>query len=145
MNKQWTAGVAGAVLGSLLTAWLMTGARAQGVGPPASSGDAVCAKPVLMTVIGQTLDRPKMLHYAAKLRDTGIYPRHDGYYVAAGKPVDIFEGPYPDNQSIIVARFPCLARARQFWYSSLYQDEMLPLRTGAGAFAVAVYDELPRP
>ncbi len=146
MRRFWGLFGTGLLTGVLVAA-LWPDLRAQQIPvaslPGATSG--VCAKPVLMTVIGQTLDRPKMLAYAAKLRDTKIYPRHAGYYLAAGKPVDVFEGPYPDNQSIIVARFPCLARAREFWYSRLYQHEVLPLRAGAGTFSVAVYEELAQP
>lgn len=111
--------------------------------PPAAA--ASCDRPVLMVVQGRVTDRAKLAAYARRLRDTGIYVINEGYYVAAGRPIDLFEGEYPDDQSIIVARFPCLARARAFWYSELYQKEILPLREGAGRFSVAVYAELPPP
>lgn len=103
-----------------------------------------CAAPVYLVVQGRITDRSLMGAYAAKLRDSGIYARYDGRYVATGRPIDIFEGVYPDDQTLIVAHFPCLARARQFWYSELYQREIMPLRRGAGRFTVAIYPELAR-
>ncbi len=108
---------------------------------PAVEESGSCDAPVLMTVLGQTTDRAKLAAYAAKLRDSGIYAAHDGWYLAAGRPLDIFEGRYPDNQSLVLARFPCLAAARAFWYSDLYQKEIMPLRAGGGDFQVAVYAE----
>jgi uncharacterized protein (DUF1330 family) len=119
-------------------------APGSGVTPPAMP-PGECTKPVLMLVQGRITAFGGMGEYARKLRDTGIYPSVGGYYVASGRPVDIFEGAYPDDQTFIVARFPCLAKARAFWYSELYQREILPLRAGAGTFSVSVYEEQPRP
>jgi len=106
-------------------------------------GDATaptnCSKPVFMLVQGRTADRGRMVAYGRKLRDAGAYAKYNGSYAAAGRPIDIFEGAYPDDQTVIIAQFPCLARARQFWYSELYQREILPLREGAGRFSISVY------
>lgn len=100
--------------------------------------------PVYMLVIGQIENRDKMAAYQAALMKSGLYPQHDGHYVAVGRPVDMFEGDWPDNQGIVIARFPSLAHAQAFWNSDTYQNEIKPLREGAGTFNVSVFSELKR-
>jgi uncharacterized protein (DUF1330 family) len=101
--------------------------------------------PVYMLVIGRVIDREKMQVYAKGLKDHLLYEDHEGYYTAAGSPVEMFEGDWPENQGAILARFPSREHARRFWYSDAYQNKVKPLREGAGAFTVAVFDELPAP
>ncbi len=45
------------------------------------------------------------------------------------------------SRPIVVAKFPCVEAARQFWYSDAYQKDILPLRAGAGTFDVAIFEE----
>lgn len=45
-----------------------------------------------------------------------------------------------DNEpvSMVAVRFPCLAHARAFWYSRTYQEDIVPMRDGAGDYTVIV-------
>jgi uncharacterized protein (DUF1330 family) len=97
-------------------------------------------KPVYMLVVGQVEDRDKMGAYQGALMESGLYPQHEGHYVAFGKPVEMFEGDWPENQGQVIARFPSLAQARAFWYSEEYQKRIKPLRHGAGTFNVSVFE-----
>lgn len=143
--------IAGLTLGALLTSgevFTLNPAGAQPAPTPAAlpttaptAAAGSCSKPVYMVVQGRSTDRARMIEYGRKLRDLGLYARFGGGYVASGRPIDIFEGVYPDDQTIIIARFPCHARAREFWYSEAYQRGALPLRAGAGQFTIAVYEE----
>lgn len=97
---------------------------------------------VYMLVMGRVTDPEKMARYQQALTETGLYAANDGHYVAFGKPVDIFEGQWPDNQAMVIAKFPSLEKARSFWLSDTYQNEVKPLREGAGDFIVSVIPEL---
>lgn len=98
--------------------------------------------PVLMLVIGTITDREKMGQYQKALQDSGLYPENEGYYIAAGKPVEQFEGDWPGDQGMVMARFPSLEHARRFWNSDTYQNEIKPLREGAGTFVVSVFSDI---
>lgn len=102
-------------------------------------------KPVLMIVSGPTHDRARMLAYGKAIAESGLYKKLGGYYVAAGRPVDVFEGTPPPNYSMIVVRFPCLANARAFWNSREYQEKIKPMRLdpSAGDYVVTVHPEIP--
>ena len=45
-----------------------------------------------------------------------------------------------DNKPVymVAVRFPCLAHARAFWYSKTYQEDIVPMRDGAGDYTVIV-------
>ena len=104
----------------------------------AETGD----NPVFMIVVGRIEDRDKMAAYQGALMASGLYPRHEGHYVAFGKPVDMFEGDWPGDQGLVVARFPSLDHAREFWNSEEYQQRIKPLREGAGTFNVSVFADV---
>ena len=95
-----------------------------------------------MLVIGDVTDRDKMAEYQGALMESGLYPEHQGHYIAAGKPVDMFEGEWPETQGMVIARFPSLKAARDFWYSEAYQKKIKPLREGAGTFVVSVFPDI---
>ncbi len=97
--------------------------------------------PVYMLVIGQIKDREKMAAYQAALMESGLYPQHGGHYIAVGRPVEMFEGEWPDDQGMVIAKFPSLSHARAFWSSDTYQKKIKPLREGAGSFNVSVFPE----
>ncbi|MGL4543685.1 MAG: DUF1330 domain-containing protein [Polymorphobacter sp.] len=40
----------------------------------------------------------------------------------------------------MLARFPSRAAAEAFWFSAKYQQDIKPLRRGAGTFQVAIFD-----
>ena len=102
-------------------------------------------RPVFMVVIGEITDRQKMEAYTQALAESLLYRRHEGYYAAVGKPVEMFEEDWPSHQGLVLARFPSRDHARRFWNSEQYQTEIKPLRAGAGRFTVALFDELPVP
>lgn len=106
---------------------------------------APCDKPVYMVVEGLTLDRDKMMAYGKALAQSEIYQRLGGYYVTLPQPVAVFEGDVPKNYVNLTVRFPCLANARAFWNSRVYQETILPLRQNpaAGDYTVTVYAEAP--
>lgn len=98
--------------------------------------------PVYMLVIGTITDREKMAQYQKALKDSGLYPENGGYYIAAGRPIDQFEEEWPDDQGMVMAKFPSLDHARKFWNSDVYQNEIKPLRDGAGTFVVSVFPDV---
>jgi uncharacterized protein (DUF1330 family) len=111
--------------------------------PPGACDD----KPVLMVVAGPTHDRTRMQAYAKAIADSGIYAKLGGYYVNVPRPVAVFEGAVPANQATLIVRFPCLANARAFWHSKIYQETIKPLRLNpsAGDYTVTVYPEASPP
>ena len=56
----------------------------------------------------------------------------------------MFEGDPPPGRGVIIARFPCLQAAKDFWYSNAYQA-IRPLREGAAEFEVIVLGTPPLP
>jgi uncharacterized protein (DUF1330 family) len=104
-----------------------------------------CDKPVYMVVEGRTLDRARMLAYGKALAESEIYQRLGGYYITLPQPVAVFEGEVPPDYVNLTVRFPCLANARAFWNSRVYQETILPLRQDppAGDYTVTVYAEMP--
>ncbi|ODS94556.1 MAG: hypothetical protein ABS49_11680 [Erythrobacter sp. SCN 62-14] len=123
---------------SLLLALLLQAA-------PEAPAAETCDKPVYMVVAGRTLDRERMLAYGKALAESEIYQRLGGYYVTLPQPVAVFEGDVPPDYVNLTVRFPCLANARAFWNSRVYQETILPLRQNpaAGDYTVTVYAEMP--
>jgi uncharacterized protein (DUF1330 family) len=96
------------------------------------------SSPVFLLVIATVTDRPKVLAYARALADSGLYARHGGRYRFIGPaaaPLEDWQG-----QTIVCAEFPSRAAAEAFWHSAQYQQEIRPLREGAGEFHVALFD-----
>ena len=110
----------------------------------ADEGDAECKKPAYMVVESYITDPDKLKEYGKALRASNLYPENQGYYIVVGRPAEVFEGGYAENRTLIVAKFPCLAKAKEFWYSDKY-EKLKPLREGAGTFNVQVYEEAPIP
>lgn len=99
--------------------------------------------PHFLFVHGDTEDPAKMRAYAQALAGSALYPRHEGRYVAFGKPAALLEGAWPESRNLVLARFPSRAQAERFWHSEAYQAEVKPLRAGAGRFDVGLFPELP--
>lgn len=110
--------------------------------PPSQS---TCDAPVYMVVEGRTLDRDRMIAYARAIAASEIYQKLGGYYVTVPRPLAVFEGEVPPDYVNLTVRFPCIENARAFWYSRVYQEEILPLRQNpsAGDYTVTVYAEAP--
>jgi uncharacterized protein (DUF1330 family) len=99
------------------------------------------SKPAYMLVIGQINDGKKMAAYQAALEASGLYAKNEGAYEVKGRPIEMFEGEWPSNQAVVIARFASAEHARNFWRSDTYQNEIKPLRAGAGHFTVALFEE----
>lgn len=100
-------------------------------------------EPVMMVITGVTNDRKVMRQYSQAIADAGIYPATRGYYLNDPRPIAIFEGDIPENFTTLAVRFPCLAYAKAFWYSDVYQNKIKPIRTdaNAGNYTVTVYKQ----
>ncbi len=120
-------------------------APAAGWTAPARASDIPnCREPVLMLVMGalspQGFRKPEGAprSYGEALRESGLYPRLEGFYLLAGRPLEVFEGDWTERDMALVAEFPCLEAARAFYWSKAYQ-EIIPLRAGAGDFFLGVW------
>jgi uncharacterized protein (DUF1330 family) len=102
-------------------------------------------KPVYMIVSGITHDRARMQAYAQAIADSKLYQKLGGYYINSPLPVAAFEGEPPKGFATLIVRFPCLANAKAFWNSKIYQEKIKPLRLNpsAGDYSVRVYPEIP--
>lgn len=111
----------------------------------AAPSASICDQPVIMVVSGPTHDRARMLAYGKAIADSGLYRQLGGYYVNLAFPQEIFEGNAPGGYVNLIVRFPCMANARAFWNSRIYQEQIKPLRLNpaAGDYIVAVYPEAP--
>ncbi|MDJ0929152.1 MAG: CpcT/CpeT family chromophore lyase [Gammaproteobacteria bacterium] len=104
-----------------------------------------CVQPVRMLVYGEIRDRKQFGAYARAIATSELYPRNGGYYEALTPPVAVFEGTPPATRGVVIARFPCLEAARNFWYSDEYQQQIRPLRVGISDFEVLVLPAPPLP
>lgn len=129
-------------LAALAALVLATPALAAEPAPSACDG-----KPVIMVVSGPVHDPARLRAYGQALAKSGLYPLLGAYYLNAPRPIDVFEGPPPASDSLLMVRFPCLAHARAFWNSRAYQEAVKPLRLNpdAGTFTVRVYAEADLP
>jgi uncharacterized protein (DUF1330 family) len=103
-----------------------------------ASADA--ARPAYLLVTARVTDRARMAAYSKALADSGLYPRHGGRYLFLGQaavPCEDWTG-----ESVVCAQFPSRAAAEAFWADAQYQDDVKPLRAGAGDFHVAIFEGL---
>ena len=103
--------------------------------------DASEPKPAYLLVTARVTDGARMGAYAKALAESGLYARHGGYYQFIGKAAVALEN-WPEGTSIVCAHFPSRAAAEAFWADAQYQDEVKPLRAGAGDFHVAIFEGL---
>lgn len=101
--------------------------------------------PVLMVVAGPTHDAARMRAYAEAIAKSGLYQQLGGYYLNVPRSIAVFEGEPAKSHTTLIVRFPCLANAKAFWNSRVYQETIKPLRLGpsAGDYLVTVYPEAP--
>lgn len=106
---------------------------------------APCDAPVLMVITGTTLDIMRMRAYGQAIAESGLYPELGGYYLNIPSALTAFEGEAEAGHTTLITRFPCLANAETFWYSRVYQEDIIPLRQNpsAGDYIVRVYPEAP--
>lgn len=98
-------------------------------------------KAAYMLVTAKVKDGQKMGNYQKALMESGLYPKNEGFYLTKGRPIEIFEGEWPDNQAVVIAKFPSADHARNFWHSDEYQNQVKPLRDGAAEISVALFEE----
>jgi uncharacterized protein (DUF1330 family) len=103
-----------------------------------------CVQPVRMLVYGEIRDRKAFGAYVRAIAAAGLYAKTGGYYEAMSPALEVFEGASPPERGVVIARFPCLAAARQFWYSPEYA-EIRKLREGIADFEVLVLPVPPIP
>lgn len=96
-------------------------------------------RPAYLLVTAKVGDRVKMSAYTKALAESGLYAKHGGRYLFVGPPGRTVED-WPEGQSAVLAVFPSRAAAEAFWFSDVYQSDIKPLRDGAGAFQVAIFD-----
>lgn len=95
-------------------------------------------RPCYLVVTATVTDRERMAAYTRALAESGLYAAHGGHYVLVGRPVADLEN--WDGRAVVVARFPDRAAAEAFWNSEAYQQQVKPLRAGAGDFHVALFE-----
>jgi len=98
-------------------------------------------RPAYLLVTAKVSDRTKMAEYTRALAESGLYARHGGRYLFVGPAARPVED-WPAGQSAVLAMFPSRAAAEAFWNSDAYQNDIKPLRDGAGEFHVAIFDGL---
>lgn len=99
------------------------------------------AAPAYLLVLAAVTDRAKMADYGRKLAELQLYARYGGFYRFIGpaaEPLEDWTG-----QSAVCAQFPSREAALAFWHSPEYQNLVKPIRDGAGAFHVALFDDAP--
>ena len=114
-------------------------AAAGAVAQPERGPGAPPAQPGYLLVTGRSFDPAQVRRYGAAL--PAIYAAHDGSYLgigAQGRGVDWIEGPMRDR-SLVLAVFPSLAGAQDFWWSPAYRAA-ITLRDRAGVFTVAALE-----
>lgn len=123
-----------------LVSFFATSDSASAATPLPSIPDS-CKKPAYLVVAATITDPVKSRDYVNALRESGLYPATGGFYITSGKSSLVLEGSMFANRPIVIAKFPCVEAARLFWFSDLYQKNILPLREGAGTFDVAIFEE----
>ena len=97
------------------------------------------SKPAYLVVTAKVTDGPRMGAYAKALAESGLYARYGGHYQFIGKAAAPLEN-WPEGTSIVCAWFPSRAAAEAFWADAKYQNDVKPLRAGAGEFNVAIFE-----
>ena len=98
-------------------------------------------KPAYLLVSAVVADPARMGAYAKALAESGLYARHGGHYLFLGKAARPLED-WPEGTSIVCARFPSRVAAEAFWSDAQYQQDIKPLRAGAGDVHVAIFEGL---
>ena len=97
------------------------------------------ARPAFLLMTARITDSDKVAAYAEALEASGLYAAHGGVVQVSGVPANAVEG-WPAGINAVLARFPSRAAAEAFWFSAKYQQDIKPLRRGAGTFQVAIFD-----
>lgn len=98
-------------------------------------------RPAYLLVTAKITDRVKMAAYAKTLAASGLYPKYGGRYLFIGPAAQPLED--WTSESVVCALFPSRAAAEAFWFDAVYQQDVKPLREGAGEFHVAIFEGAP--
>ncbi len=112
--------------------------------PPSPVECAADARPTMLIVEGENDNPEQFKTYTEALLKSNLYPKLEGYYAAVGDPAVTLEGGWAEEKFMVIARFPCRARAEQFWASDTY-EAIKPLREGAGAVRAILFEEMAAP
>lgn len=104
-----------------------------------SDTENLSAKPAYLLLTARVADARKMAAYGKALAASGLYEAHGGVVMVDGAPANRLEG-WPDGVGAVLARFPSRTAAESFWFSAAYQDDLKPLRRGAGTVQVAIFE-----
>jgi uncharacterized protein (DUF1330 family) len=99
------------------------------------------AKPAYLLLTARVTDAAKMAGYAKALAASGLIAAHGGVVAIDGQPANRVEG-WPDGVGAVMIAFPSWTAAESFWFSAKYQDELKPLRRGAGTVQAAIFESL---
>lgn len=92
-----------------------------------------------LLLTARVTDGKKMAVYARALADSGLVTAHGGVVAVDGQPANRVEG-WPDGVGAVLITFPSRTAAESFWFSAKYQDELKPLRRGAGTVQAAIFE-----
>lgn len=95
--------------------------------------------PAFVLLTARVTDARKMAAYAKALDASGLVAAHGGERVFDGAPANRVEG-WPDGVGATLLRFPSRTAAESFWFAAAYQDEIKPLRRGAGTVQAAIFE-----
>ena len=90
-----------------------------------------------MIVLANVTDREKFAAYAQAVPD--LVTKFGGRYVLQSRGLDLLEGDWCDQGSMVISEWPDRATAQAFWNSPEY-DEAKKLREGTGQFHVVLAD-----
>lgn len=96
-------------------------------------------RPATLLLTARITDARKMSGYAKALAESGLIAAHGGVVAIDGQPVNRLEG-WPDGVGAVMITFPSRTAAESFWFSAKYQDELKPLRRGAGTVQAAIFE-----
>lgn len=97
------------------------------------------ARSAWLLLTARVTDRAKMAIYARALAESGLLAAHGGVVAIDGQPANRLEG-WPDGVGAVLITFPSRTAAESFWFSAKYQDELKPLRRGAGTVQAAIFE-----
>lgn len=104
---------------------------------PAPAPAAVVEQSAYLLVQASVSDRAKFGGYIGALPP--VYAKFGGAYLAVAPAVTVERLASPGaTQSIVISRWPSLARVQEFWNSPEYR-EVKKLRDGTGAFSVVAF------
>jgi len=92
----------------------------------------------LMAVCDVTSPHDNFKKYAQE--SAKLVAANGGEYVVRGKPSRNVEGEFLDGKVIILTRFPSMDNLAAFLDGDEYQNNVKPLREGAGVFHIATYE-----